>query len=238
MAIGKELYRLEEELGYSFSDVSLLEKALTHSSYTNEQRTRGINVESNERLEFLGDAVLEIVVSEYLFENYRTYREGALTKLRQKLVCEKTLSKIAAEMDLGQYINIGNGEEAGGGRSRPKILADCLEAVFAAMFLDSRQEKSDRYVKSIIALIKSDIEATVRSQSTDFKTMLQQLIEKEGSSVLEYVVTNESGPEHNKIFTVVASVNNNVVGRGTAKSKKDAEMLAARAALELFGIIV
>ena len=157
MAIGKELLELQKSLDYNFSDLSLLEKALTHSSYTNEQRTRGITVESNERLEFLGDAVLEIVISEYLFHNFKSYREGALTKLRQKLVCEKFLSKIAAEIDLGSYINIGNGEESNGGRNRPKILADCLEAVFAAIYIDSINKNSNDYINVIVNLIKNDI---------------------------------------------------------------------------------
>ena len=237
MAIGKELFGLQKALGYQFADLTILEKALTHSSYTNEQRTRNINLESNERLEFLGDAVLEMVISEHLFNNYKTYREGALTKLRQKIVCEKSLSKIAAEIDLGSYINIGNGEESNGGRSRPKILADCLEAIFAAMYIDSKSNNTQDYIKAIIDLISDVIDFTACTQSTDFKTMLQQLIEKDGSAILEYVVVSENGPEHDKVFSVEARVNNNVVGCGVAKSKKDAEMQSAKAALELFGVI-
>lgn len=238
MAIGKEFNDLQRALNYSFCDLSLLEKALTHSSYTNEQRTRGITVESNERLEFLGDAILELVVSEYLYNNYKNYREGALTKLRQKLVCEKTLSKIAAEINLGDYINIGNGEETSGGRTRPKILADCLEAVIAAIYLDFGASSKDECHNIIINLLIKEIEYNCNNLYTDFKTMLQQLVEKDGAATLEYVITSEDGPEHDKIFTVNALVNNNTVGVGTAKNKKDAEMQAAKAALELFGIVI
>ena len=238
MAIGKELLELQKSIGYNFSDLSLLEKALTHSSFTNEQRTRGITLESNERLEFLGDAVLEIVISEYLFHNFKTYREGALTKLRQQLVCEKFLSKIATEIDLGSYINIGNGEETNGGRTRPKILADCLEAVFAAIYIDSLSRNSNEYIDVIVDLIKSKIDDVANNQGSDFKTMLQQLVEKDGSSLLEYKILKEDGPEHDKIFVVEAFINNNLVGTGTAKNKKEAEMQAAKAALGLFGILV
>ena len=152
MAIGKNIFELSDKIGYRFNDIKLLECALTHSSYTNEQRTRGINLPSNERLEFLGDAVLEIVISEYLYSNFKKYREGALTKMRQQLVCEKTLSKIAAEIDLGDYINLGNGEEQTGCRRRPKILADALEALIASVYLDSINIGTDTYREIIINL--------------------------------------------------------------------------------------
>ena len=145
MAIGKDIIALQGVLGYSFTDISYLELALTHSSYTNEQRARGINTSSNERLEFLGDAVLELVISEYLYSNFKKYREGALTKMRQSLVCEKTLSKIAAEISLGEYLNLGHGEENSDCRSRPKILADALEAVFGAIYLDAAKLIFDEY---------------------------------------------------------------------------------------------
>ena len=137
MAIGKNIFLLEEKLGYRFSDPKHLETALTHASYSNEQKSRGNSFPSNERYEFLGDAVLEIVISDYLFENYKQYAEGSLTKMRQYLVCEKTLAKIAAEIEIGDYINLGRGEENMDCRNRPKVLADTLEAVFAAVYIDS-----------------------------------------------------------------------------------------------------
>jgi ribonuclease-3 len=237
MAIGKNIFLLEEKLGYSFSDPKHLETALTHASYSNEQKSRGNSFPSNERYEFLGDAVLEIVISDYLFENYKQYAEGSLTKMRQYLVCEKTLAKIAAEIGIGDYINLGRGEENMDCRNRPKVLADTLEAVFAAVYLDSGADK-DRYRDVILNLMRSEIENSRTMQRGDAKTLLQQLVEKDGAAILEYVLIEESGPEHNKMFKVNAVVNNNVVGRGESNSKKDAEMKAAEAALLLFGISI
>ena len=237
MAIGKDIFELEDKLGYSFSDPSYLENALTHSSYTNEQRTRGISVRSNERLEFLGDAILGAVVSEYLYINYAKYREGALTKMRQRVVCEQTLAKIAEEINLGEYLNLGNGEENNGCRKSPKVLADAMEAVIAAMYLDARDAQR-RYKDAVIALFEDEIVSIAKVQNTDYKTLLQQLVEQDGTSVLEYRTVEETGPEHNKAFTVVALVNNNEVGRGTANKRQKAEMQAARMALSLFGVQV
>ena len=222
---------------YKFFDIKHLQTAITHSSYSNEQKSRGLNFSSNERLEFLGDAVLQLVISEFLFENYKNYSEGALTKMRQHLVCEKTLSKIAREINLGDYINLGRGEEMTDCRRRPKILADALEALFAAIYLDS-QASGENYRAPILSLLEGEIRASANTPSTDSKTLLQQLVEKDGASILEYQIIEESGPEHDKTFTVVAKINNNVVGTGTAGSKKDAEMLAARTALRLFGVSV
>lgn len=236
MAIGKELTFLEKKIGYSFFDIKNLQTAMTHSSYAYEQKSKGLNYPSNERFEFLGDAVLEMVISEYLFENYKDRSEGVLTKMRQFLVCEKTLAKIAAEIDLGDYINLGRGEELTDCRRRPKVLADALEALFAALYLDSRNSEFD-YRRVILSLVSGEIEKAFVMQRGDFKTLLQQLVEKDGASLLEYVVIAEDGPEHDKIFTVAAKVNNNVVGTGKSKSKKDAEMEAARLALELFGVL-
>lgn len=235
MAIGKEFIGLQNKIGYQFFDIKYLETALTHSSYSNEQKSRGMNFSSNERLEFLGDAVLEIVVSEYLFENYKNMSEGMLTKMRQHLVCEKTLAKIAAEMRIGDYINLGRGEEMTDCRRRPKLLADTLEAVFAAIYLDANFSKKD-YRSVILAIMAKEIEQSSSMRRGDYKTLLQQLVEKDGTSILEYSVVEERGPEHDKLFTVAAKINNNLVGTGVSKSKKDAEMKAAKVALELFGV--
>ena len=235
MAIGKDLFELEDKLGYKFSDIKKLETALTHASYSNELRSRGLNLPSSERYEFLGDAVLEIVVSEYLFENFKNRNEGSLTKMRQNLVCERTLSKIATELGLGDYINLGRGEEMSDCRRRPKVLADALEAVFAAIYLDS-DKKPEIYKSIIFDIISAELEDASKIQNTDCKTLLQQLVEKDGAALLEYVVIDESGPEHDKVFMVGAKVNNNLVGRGVSKSKKDAEMKAAEEALRLFGV--
>ena len=236
MALGKEALNLASKIGYTFNDLTYLETALTHSSYTNEMRKRGIKAESNERLEFLGDAVLEIVISEYLYSNFLKYREGALTKMRQQLVCEKTLSKIAVGLGLGEYLNLGNGEESADLRHRPKILADALEALIAAVYLDSSSAGTNSYKNVILNLFIEEINGAA-NQRTDYKTMLQQLAEQEGSSLLEYRIVSEEGPEHDKLFHVEAIINNNVVGRGSAQTKKDAEMQAAKIALQLFGVI-
>ncbi|MBQ3016406.1 MAG: ribonuclease III [Clostridia bacterium] len=232
--MGKSFDELESNLGYKFDDSSYLENALTHSSYSNEYKTKGLNLPSNERLEFLGDAVLEIVISEYLFDNFKSYSEGKLTRMRQQLVCEKTLAKIAKEICLGDFLHLGRGEESEC-RTRPKVLADAMEAVMAAMYIDCRTRNSHAYKNVIIKLFANEIKKASSVSTPDYKTMLQQFIEKDGSASLEYEVIGESGPEHKKEFTVIAKVNNNIVGNGKAFSKKDAEMQAARSALLLFG---
>lgn len=237
MAIGKDVLHIQKIIGYTFSDVSLLDSALTHSSYTYEMRTKGMKAISNERLEFLGDAVLELVISEYLYTNYSGFREGALTKMRQILVCEKTLADIANSIELGDYLNVGNGEENSSCRTRPKVLADALEALIGAVYLDCINKGSDIYKRMILHLFEKHI-ADSALQKTDCKTLLQQLAEQDGAAVLEYKMLREEGPEHDKSFTVAAFVNNNEVGRGTAKTKKSAEMEAARMALKLFGVTV
>lgn len=237
MAIGRDALELSEIIGYKFSDVSLLETALTHSSYTNEMRSKGIKALSNERLEFLGDAVLEIVISEYLFKFFSNYREGALTKIRQSLVCEKTLAKIGFSLNLGEFINLGNGDELTECRKRPKIVADALEALFGAVYLDCQSCGKDKYKELILNLFKDEL-LLASNPRADYKTLLQQLSEQDGSSFLEYKVIGEEGPEHNKTFTVCAYINNNEVGRGVAFTKKEAEMEAAKKALQLFGVNV
>lgn len=238
MAIGKDLFSLYGKVGYNFRDVTYLENALTHSSFANERKNRGISYDSNERLEFLGDAVLQITISEYLYSHFKKYSEGALTKIRQYLVCEKTLASIAQGISLGDYINVGRGEELTDCRKRPKVLADALEALVGAIYLDSDSFALPGAKEAVLALFKKEIENSEEMQRGDYKTMLQELVEKDGAAILEYIVLSESGPEHKKIFTVEAKINNNTVGHGSAGTKKEAEMLAAKAALMLFGINV
>ena len=236
MAIGKDVTDLQSVIGYDFCDLSYLDCAMTHSSYTNEQRVKGIVAPSNERLEFLGDAILQLVISDYLYENYKKFREGALTKMRQKLVCERTLSRIAETISLGEYLNIGHGEEQNDCRKRPKILADALEALIGAVYLDEGERCGARLRELVISLFSDEILSASVMARTDYKTMLQQLAEQDGAAILEYKTVCESGPEHDKLFEVVAYVNNNEVGRGVASVKKEAEMQAAKMALELFGV--
>lgn len=237
MALGRDALYLQKKIKYTFNDVSYLDAALTHSSYTNEMRAKGMKAVSNERLEFLGDAVLQLIISDQLYSSYEKYREGALTKMRQRLVCEKTLAKIANAIQLGDFINLGNGEESNDCRTRPKILADAMEALIAAIYLDCIARGSREYEKVVLDLFGEEI-ASASNQKTDFKTKLQQLAEQDGASMLEYKVLSEDGPQHNKSFTVAAFINNNEVGRGVGKTKKLAEMQAAKVALELFGVIL
>lgn len=229
MAIGKDLSILEERLGYHFSDPALLQNALTHASYANECEARGIHLPSNERLEFLGDAVLQIVISHYLYLENRSLAEGDLTNVRRHLVCTKTLSEIAISLSLGEFLHLGNGEEVTSCRTRPKVLADAMEAVIGAMYLDD----AEKCRSVLLSLLMPHMLCT---SNEDAKTRLQQLVEQDGTSVLSYEVERECGPDHDKSFTVVAKINNNTVGRGTAGNKKDAQMQAAAAALALFGI--
>jgi len=236
MAIGGNLSFLEEKIGYKFNDIKLLEIAMTHSSYANEKKNQGITIDSNERMEFLGDAVLEIVISEYLFDNYQKYSEGVLTKMRQNIVCEKTLYKVALEISLGEHINLGRGEEQTDCRNRPKILANAVEALFAAIYIDSSSRGNEKYKSVVLALMASEIDSSFKMQYGDCKTLLQEIVDKDRGAILEYEVESELGPEHNKSFTVICKVNNNLVGRGSAQTKKEAEMEAAKDALLLFGV--
>lgn len=235
MAIGREISLLEDKLGYTFSDLSYLENALTHASYANEKNRKGAHLPSNERLEFLGDAVLELAVSEHLYTTYTSCSEGELTRMRQSVVCTETLARLAEKLDIGAYLNVGNGEEEHGLRTRQRVLANATEAVFAAVYLDAKAKGSDAWRSVILTLLREETEAQAAA-IPDAKTRLQELVEKDGSATLSYEVTGESGPEHEKTFTVTVRVNNNAVGEGTAKTKKEAEMIAARAALSLFGI--
>ena len=236
MAIGKEIFELQSVIEYEFSDLSCLERAVTHSSFAYEMRSKGMNILSNERLEFLGDAVLEIVISEHLFKSYESFDEGVLTKMRQYLVCEKTLAKIAERINLGAFLNLGRGEEGAGLRARPKVLADALEAIIGAIYMDSEKFADPAAKETVLDLFRTELNEYGSILNADYKTELQQLVEKDGAAILEYIVIDESGPEHDKKFTVEARVNNNSVGTGVAKSKKDAEQNAARVALSLFGV--
>lgn len=220
---------LEERIGYRFSDPTLLETALTHASYSNEK-----GAPSYERLEFLGDAVLQIVISRYLFNRFLDIPEGLLTKYRQYLVCESTLAKIANSLSLGGYIRLGKGEAAGNGRSRPSILADVMESILGAAYLDGGMEVAEAL---LLSLMEGELENCVQNRDGDYKTRLQQLVEQDGSEILEYAVIARSGPDHAPTYKIEARINSNAVGVGEGRSKHEAEQAAAREALRLFGII-
>lgn len=237
MGIGKDFTQLMREIRYDFIDVTFLETALTHSSYTNEMKQKGFRAESNEALEFLGDAVLEIVISEYLFDRYSKHGEGALSRFRQMIVCEATLSKIASKLSLGDYLHIGTSEENLNLRTRKKVLADALEALIAAVYLDDRTNANGNLYRAvIICLFENEIEMILKSGNRDYKTLLQQFVEKNGDAILRYEI-EENGPEHEKTFIATAYINNNKVGDGKGSTKRSAEMQAAKVALRLFGIL-
>ena len=206
---------LERELHYTFRNRALLEEALNHSSYANEHRSAGIC--SNERLEFLGDSILGFVTAEHLFKTYPELPEGDLTRMRAALVCEQSLYEVARLLDLGQYLKLGRGEEAGGGRERQSILADAVEAVFAAVYLDGGMEQIRGLIHRV--LLSRAPEAEERK---DYKTTLQ----------VTYHMMEESGPDHNKTFLFEVRLNGTAIGRGCGHSKKEAEQAAARDALE------
>lgn len=214
---------LEQKLNYAFRDQELLKTALTHSSYANEHR--GV---SNERLEFVGDSVLGLVTASWLFTNYPDMPEGKMTRLRAELVCEQSLREVAERLDLGTYLLLGKGEEASGGRTRPSILADCVEALIAAMYLDGGMEPAARFITGNILTKLSDSAASLQR---DWKTELQELIQRHPGRSLSYSMIGESGPDHMKSFTAAVSMNGSVIGSGEGRTKKEAEQAAARAAL-------
>ena len=227
--LDKNLEEFQGKIRYYFNDKELLIEALSHSSYANEKR-KGRN--SNERLEFLGDSVLSIVVSQYLFEHFTHLPEGELTKIRASLVCEKSLYEFAKQIDLGEHILLGKGEENTGGRERVSILADAFEAVIAAVFLDGGLEAAKRH---ILKFIPKDIDDRKPVSFSDHKTILQEIIQKNPEEKVEYKLVGQSGPDHNNAFKVQVRLNSNVIGTGIGRSKKEAEQMAAKEALELMG---
>lgn len=220
---------LEERIGYSFEDRKYLSIALTHSSFANEKKGK---VKSNERLEFLGDAVLSIVVSDYIFKKLPDLPEGELTKLRASLVCEKSLCGFAKELGLGEYLKLSKGETKSGGANRASILSDAFEAVIASIYLDGGIEEAKKF---ILRFVIPSIENPKPKAFKDYKTNLQEIVQQNPEEVLEYVLVEESGPDHKKHFVVEVCLNNNVIGKGGGRSKKEAEQQAAREALELMG---
>lgn len=233
MALGREPSELSFYTGYKFKDIALLETALTHSSYTNECR-KSTPVKCNERLEFLGDAVLQILVSDHLFSHFENSAEGDLTKLRQHLVCENTLATLAHKLSLGDFLILGKGEEQNGGREHQAILADAFEALLAAIYLDDGHSMEFLRV-FLLGLMKEELAACEKSRGGDYKTRLQQLVQQDGKESLSYVVVSEEGPDHDKTFEVCAMLNSNPIGKGKGHSKREAEQAAAREALTLFG---
>ena len=217
--------KLEKIIWYTFLNKGLLKKALTHTSYAYEQ-----NVESNEKLEFLGDSILEFVSSTYLFENYSNLKEGEMTKVRATVVCEKSLYKVAKMHNFSDFLYLGKSERQSGGEDRPAILADSVEAVIAAMFLDGGIEVVEKF---IIENLKSEIEiASKNVGQKDYKTVLQEKLQEHGEVEIKYTILKEIGPDHDKTFEAQVECNHKKLAVGMGKSKKQAEMEAARKALE------
>ncbi len=217
---------LESAIGYRFQNITLLQNALTHSSYANEYWHNSLK--SNERLEFLGDSILGMVVAEYLYRNFPERPEGELTRMRADMVCEQALARVANRLNLGSHLLLGHGEEQTGGRERASILADAVESVIAASFLDGGMDAA----KGIIdRFVLCDVPVT-QLQNADFKTALQELVQRKKNQVLSYRQTGESGPDHDKRFEVEVSLNGEVVGKGSGSSKKRAEQDAAKDALK------
>lgn len=223
---------LQAKLGFAWRDESLFRLALTHGSFNYEQRRP--EIESNQRLEFLGDAVLELIVSTYLYRTFPHYTEGELTRLRAALVCEPSLVKVARELNLGQCLLMGRGEEHSGGRERPSILADAVEALLGAVYLDQGLEQAGNFILPYLVPVLNDV---LEGRLTrDYKTELQEILQQNAPDPVTYVIIKEKGPDHEKIFTAAAVYQGREIGRGVGHSKKEAEQQAARLALINLGL--
>ena len=216
----------EDVISYKFNNKSLLETALTHSSFVNENRKYAS--EDYQRLEFLGDSVLGFLTAEYLYSK-ENITEGIMTRMRSELVSEKALYEVAKAIDLGKYIRIGKGEEHMGGRERPSVLSDIVESVIAAIYLDSGMDAAKNFV---MRFVLNDVHMASAEVSDDYKSALQELIQHDPSNILSYELIEEKGPDHSKTFTFAALLNGEVVGTGSGSTKKSAEQAAARNALE------
>ena len=225
-----ELEELCRNLGITMNNYRLLDIALTHSSFAHERRHS--HMTHNERLEFLGDSVLSVIVSTYIFEKYRNFNEGRLTKLRAQVVCEASLYQLAKKMNLGKYLRMGRGEEHLGGKRRPSILADAFEAVLGAYYLDQGFEAAQRYLLGLMEKEINDV-CNGKLMLGDYKTMLQEFVQKTGEDTIEYELLGFEGPQHNRIFESGVSVDGRLLGKGTGHTKKESEQHAAREALEI-----
>lgn len=220
---------LEKNLGYTFKNKKLLTTALCHKSYINEAKDGQTN--SYERLEFLGDSVLGVIVSRYIFDNFATFPEGKLSRLRASVVCEESLAQVARSLDIGSYIILSNGERACGGGDKDAILCDVIEAVIAAMYIDADMETAEDFVMKILKDI-IDTHAALHGDNTDYKTLLQEKVQQDGGTVT-YEILSESGPDHSKSYTAGVYVNGELVAQGEGASKKKAHQSAAGKALEI-----
>lgn len=222
----RDLSPLMNAIGYTFQNPQLLEKALTHSSYANEH-----GIESNERLEFLGDSVLNLIAGDYLFSSDNR-DEGSLSKQRASIVCEKALASYSTKLHVGEYLLLGKGERTSGGAERESTLEDAFESIVAAIYLDGGYDKAREFA---LPFLKQELKDNKQKRFHDYKTMLQEIIQQNPDSQLEYVLISQDGPDHNKKFTVEVHLDSNVIGHGKGRSKKEAEQQAAQEALKLLG---
>lgn len=233
-----DLHQLEAKLGYSFTNIEYLKTALTHSSYSNELKLKGAAIECNERLEFLGDSVLSVIAATYLFNKYPNEPEGELTRRRAVIVCRDALSSYAKEFDLGSFLFLGNGEEKNNARERKSLLENTFEAVIGAIYKDGDKNKMEFIFDLMHPFFEKELDAWEKGQIVgDYKSQLQQIIQQSGVDTLSYFLVASRGPDHSKIFEVEARLNSNIIGKGTGRTKREAEQNAAREALELFGEI-
>ncbi|EMG27285.1 ribonuclease III [Listeria fleischmannii 1991] len=221
-----EWEELQESVGFDFKNIELLQTAFTHSSYVNEHRHE--NLKDNERLEFLGDAVLELTVSDYLFNKYPDMAEGQMTKMRAAIVCEPSLVEFAEMVHFSKYIRLGKGEEKAGGRTRPALLADVFESFIGALYLDNGIQAVIRFLER---LVFPKIDTGIYMQTVDFKTQLQEIVQRDRDVLIQYDILGETGPAHNKAFEAQVVVNGQVLGKGTGRTKKQAEQNAAEYAI-------
>lgn len=229
------LDKLQADIGYRFKDISILKLALTHSSYAYELRQKKVECDSNERLEFLGDSVISIIATSYLYQNYPALTEGELSRLRAGTICTASLSSFAKSISLGKYLLLGCGEDRSGGRENPTILENAFEALLGAIYLDSSCNITT-VSAFVLPLVQKEILEAISSGSTDdCKSRLQQIVQQMPDQSLTYVQTDRIGPDNAPIFTVEARLNSNVIGKGTGTSKRRAEQAAAREALAFFG---
>lgn len=227
-----ELNEFMKKIGYRFNDLNLLNTALTHSSYNNEKKTK--HKSNNERLEFLGDAILDAAISQYLYTRFENFEEGDLTRMRASIVCESSLADCGLKYQIGQYFLLGKGEENTGGRARSSIIADTMEAVFGAVYLDGGWDNASQFV---LNSLKEIIEEVVQGKRySDFKTKFQEIIQANTDLEIQYETVKEEGPDHNKTFYVNVSVGREIKGKGSGRSKKEAEQNAAKDALTIMNI--
>lgn len=223
--------KLEKIIGYTFKNKNTLLTAVTHSSFANESKDKAIV--SNERLEFLGDSVLGFVTADYIFSLYKHVPEGELTRLRASVVCEQALYEVAKSMELTRFLRLGRGETMNKGGERPSILSDAVEAIIGAVYIDGGIESARTFV---LSFLKTAVETAIKGRAfRDYKTILQEIVQKNKEEILSYRLVEEQGPAHDRLFVVDVLINSNAVGQGEGRSKKEAEQLAARSALELMG---